>query len=103
MSSYSLTASAQTDLYIIRDYYLEEAGYRIARQMIVEFVAAFRTIARNPGIGHKRQDLAGNRPILFWPMRDYLILYRIAGASLVIIMIARGSRDIARLIRRREP
>ncbi len=100
MSGYSLTASAQEDLRGIRDYYLREAGYRIARQMTSEFVAAFRTIARNHDIGHKREDLAETRPILFWPMRDYLILYRTTEASLVIVMIARGSRDIARLIRR---
>jgi len=103
MSGYSLTASAQRDFLAVRDYYLREAGYRIARQMTAEFVAAFRTIAMNPDIGDKREDLAENRPILFWPMRDYLILYRTTRASVVIVMITRGTRDIARLIQRREP
>jgi len=41
MSRYVLTATAQSDLADIREYYLAEAGYRIARQMLVEFVEAF--------------------------------------------------------------
>lgn len=102
MSRYSLTTSAQEDFRDIRYYYLREAGYRIARQMTAEFVAAFRTIAKNPGIGHAREDLVPERPILFWPMRDFLILYRIVGGSVEIVLIMRGSRDIARLIQSRD-
>jgi plasmid stabilization system protein ParE len=102
MSGYSLTASAQADLRAIRDHYRREAGFRVSKQMSAEFVAAFRLIARNPGIGHKREDLAEGRPLLFWPMRDYLILYRTTAASIHIVMIAHGSRDIARLIQSRD-
>ena len=71
MRGYILSPTAQEDLVAIRDYYLKEAGYRIARQILAEFVEAFRLIAKNPGIGHKREDLAENRPILFRSMRDY--------------------------------
>lgn len=72
MKGYRLSVPAQVDLSGIFDYYFEEAGYGVARKMAIEFVEAFRAIGRNPGIGHKRQDLARNRSILFWPMRDYL-------------------------------
>ena len=58
MSGYVLMPAAKEDLADIRDYYLQEAGYRVARQMIVEFVEAFRFLARTPGAGHVRQDLA---------------------------------------------
>lgn len=102
MKGYRLSVPAQEDLNGIFDYYFEEAGFRVARKMAVEFVEAFRAIGRNPGIGHKRQDLAGNRPLLFWPMKDYLILYRTLGGSIEIAMIVHGSRDVARLIRRRK-
>jgi plasmid stabilization system protein ParE len=74
MSRYILTPAAQEDLIHIRDYYLHEAGARIARQMLSELVEAFRFLSKTPGAGHKRPDLAEDRPILFWPMRDYLIL-----------------------------
>jgi plasmid stabilization system protein ParE len=102
MRGYRLSVPAQEDLSGIFDYYFEEAGYGVARGMITEFVGAFRAIARNQGIDHRRQDLAGNRPILFWLMRDYLILYRTLGGSVEIVMIVHGSRDIARLIKRRK-
>ena len=85
----------------IRDYYLEEAGSRVARQMVVEFVAAFRFLARTPGAGHKREDLAEDRPISFWAMRDYLILYRPATKPLQILSVVRGSRDVPTVIGRR--
>ena len=102
MSKYILMPAAKEDLADIRDYYLEEAGYRVARQMVVEFVEVFRFLARTPGAGHVRQDLAEDRPILFWPMRDYLILYRPETKPLHILSILRGSRDLPAIIGRRE-
>ena len=48
MRGYILTPTAQEDLTDIRDYYLAEAGRRVARQMLVEFVEAFRFLARTP-------------------------------------------------------
>jgi toxin ParE1/3/4 len=102
MSRYVLMPAAKEDLADIRNYYLEEAGHRVARQMVVEFVEAFRFLARTPGAGHVRQDLAEGRPILFWPMRDYLILYKAATSPLEILSIFRGSRDVPGLIGRRK-
>ena len=96
MSRYILAPAAQEDLVAIRDYYLAEAGYRVARQMLAEFTKAFQTIARTPGI-----DLAGDRPVLFWPMRDYLIVYRATINPVEIITIVRGSRDVAVILKRR--
>ena len=100
MSRYVLMPAAKEDLADIRTYYLEEAGWRVARQMVVEFVESFRFLARTPGAGHVRQDLAEERPILFWPMRDYLILYKPATNPLEILSIFRGSRDVPALIGR---
>lgn len=102
MTGYILGRLAQEDLIDIRDYYLREAGYRVARQMLVEFVEAFRAIARNPGTGHRREDLAGERTVLFWPMRDYLIIYKAGTAPVEVVTIVRGSRDIPALLRHRE-
>ena len=92
MSGYVLTPTAQQDLLQIRDYYREQPGYRIARQVLTEFVEGFQFLGRNPGAGHKREDLAEARPILFWPMRDYLILYKPGTDPLQIVTIVRGSR-----------
>ena len=101
MSGYLLAPAAQKDLAGIRDYYLEAAGDRIARRILVEFVQAFRLLAQSPGAGHKQEDLAEDRPILFWPMKDYLILYKPSTNPLQIITIVRGSQDIPEIIGRR--
>ncbi len=101
MSRYILTPTAEEDLVAIRAYYLEEAGPRVARQMLVEFVEAFRFLSRTPAAGHKREDLAEDRPILFWSMRDYLIIYQKGTSPLKIVTIVRGSRDLPTLIVRR--
>ena len=61
MSRYQLTPPARRDLADIRGYYVREAGQRVARKMLVEFVVAFGLIARNPRAGHVREDLAGTR------------------------------------------
>jgi plasmid stabilization system protein ParE len=100
MSRYTLTPTAQADLVDIRDHYLEEAGRRVAHQMVVEFVEAFKFPARNPNSGHKREDLAGDRAVLFWAMRDYLILYRPNTRPLIIATIVRGTREVLRIISR---
>ena len=69
--------------------------------MIVEFVEAFRFLARTPGAGHVREDLAEDRPIPFWALRDYLIFYRQTTEAVEILSIFRGSRDLPVLITRR--
>ncbi len=111
MSGYILIPTAQEDLVAIRDYYLEAAGSRIARQMLGEFVKAFRFFGRHfmsgdkrtpPEAGHKREDLAEGRPVLFWPMRDFLIVYRQGSSPLQIVTVARGTRDGAALFVRRD-
>jgi hypothetical protein len=48
--------------------------------MLVEFIEAFRFLARNPGTGDTREDLA-DPGILFWTMREYLILYMLRSVS----------------------
>jgi plasmid stabilization system protein ParE len=69
--------------------------------MLSEFVETFHCLCRTPGAGHKREDLAEDRPILFWPMRDYLVLYKPGTDPLQIVTIVRASRDIPRIIGRR--
>jgi toxin ParE1/3/4 len=100
MTGYTLTHVAQNDLVQIRDYYVEEAGYRVARQMLREFVEAFRFLARTPGAGHKREDLAEDRPVLFWSMRDFLIVYKSESQPLQIVTILRGTRDVPLVLKR---
>ena len=51
-------------------------------------------------MGHKREELAEDRPVLFWPVRDYLVIYRRIHKPIEIVRVVRGSRDISALFRR---
>ncbi len=99
--SYVLSASAQRDLLRILDHYHEVASLRIVRQMTTEFVQSFRFLERNPGAGHTREDVR-SKTVLFWPLRDYLIVYRATSKPLEIVMIIHGSQDIPALLNRRD-
>jgi plasmid stabilization system protein ParE len=66
------------------------------------FVAAFRFLAGTPGAGHRREDLLEDRPLLVWPMCDYLIFYKFQSDPLQIVAIMRGSQDIPGIVARRQ-
>ena len=102
MSRYRLSPLAQQDLADIRDYYLAQGSPRATRTMLVELVEAFRALARTPGLGHRREDVAEDRQVLFWPVRDYLVIYRRIHKPIEIVRVVRGSRDISALLRRIE-
>jgi antitoxin ParD1/3/4/toxin ParE1/3/4 len=57
MSRYVLSAEAQNDLRQIRDYVLDEGGFRVARYVVGSIVREFNALARTPGQGHSREDL----------------------------------------------
>ena len=52
-------------------------------------------------MGHRREDLAEDRPLLFLPVGNYLILYRATKKPIEIVAVAHGNRDIPSFIRRR--
>jgi len=67
----------------------------------VRLLEAFDLLARNPRIGHTRKDLT-DQPVLFWPVEDYLILYKSrADDDIEIIAVTQGARDIPSYLRRR--
>jgi antitoxin ParD1/3/4/toxin ParE1/3/4 len=59
--------------------------------------ASIRTLARNPGIGHVREDLADRRH-RFFPAGSYLIVYRFQTKPLQIVRILHASRDVQKLL-----
>ena len=54
--------------------------------------------ARNPQIGHTRPDLT-TKPVRFWPIYSYLIVYDPQSRPLEIVRILSGYRDIAALLK----
>ena len=48
-----------------------------------------KKLARNPGVGHKRQDLT-RRELLFWAVYSYLIIYQPDTKPMTIIAVLHG-------------
>ncbi len=65
-----------------------------AKRFRLKLLDACQQLGRFPGMGHKREDLAGDRPLLFWPVGSYLIIYRAERRPIEIVAVTHGSRDI---------
>jgi plasmid stabilization system protein ParE len=70
---------------------------------IVGFIAAddedaFDLLASRPGIGHVREDLT-DRPLKFWSVYSYLVVYDPAGDPLTIVAVPHGARDVAQILK----
>lgn len=59
-------------------------------------------MSRNVLLPAAEEDLAEERLIPFWPLRDYEILFKPATNSVEILSIFRDSRDVPELARRRK-
>lgn len=99
MSRYILGRDAERDLDDLWEYIAQDS-VPAADRLISEIFEAFEVLARNPGIGHKREDLT-KFPVLFWPVGNYLIIYRAAGSLVEIIAIVHGKRDVPVFLRGR--
>lgn len=99
MSGYILSVEADFDLDEIWEYI---AGDSIdaADRWTNKLFDAFEALGRTPGIGHKRKDLTAYS-VLFWPVGDYLIIYRAERTPIEIVAVTQGSRDIPAFLSRR--
>jgi plasmid stabilization system protein ParE len=98
MSRYVLTSEAQEDLRQIQDYLLRDAGFRVARHVMSSIVAAFHSLVRAPGQGHRREDLSSHEELRFWSVFSYLILYRIDKTPLTVIAVLHGKRNVEQVL-----
>jgi plasmid stabilization system protein ParE len=63
-----------------------------------EVQQAVSMLARNPDLGHLRRDLT-SKPVRFWAVHSYLIIYDPAARPLEVVRILSGYRDIASLLK----
>lgn len=63
-----------------------------------EIQKAVEMLARNPDLGHIRKDLT-SKPVRFWPIYSYLIIYDPAARPLEIVRVLSGYRDLAKLLK----
>lgn len=64
------------------------------------FIEAFERLGEHPHIGHTREDLT-ERPVRFWNVHSYLIVYNDATAPLQIVAVLHGARDVRSLMKER--
>lgn len=98
MTRFRLSPEARQDIrdiwsYIARDSL--EMAYRVRRTL----QESCGMLARNPYIGHQRDDLTSRQDILFWPVYSYLIIYRPATKPVDILRILHGARNVRALLR----
>ena len=92
MKQYVLGEGAERDLNEIWEYIARDS-IDAADRWISKLFTTFTTLARNPGMGHKRLELTSHA-ILFWPVGGYVILYRVRNKRVEIVGVIQGARDI---------
>jgi toxin ParE1/3/4 len=99
MNRYVLSHDALLELDEIWNY-IAQNNIDAADRWIAKLLDACETVARHPRMGHTREELT-DKAVLFWPVDNYLIIYRIRPDHIEVMAITRGSRDIPSYLRGR--
>jgi len=99
MNAFRLSPEASQDIIEIYEYIAQDS-VEAAERLREELLEALRGLAEMPGKGHRREDLS-KRPVLFWPVRSYQIIYRSSGVPLDIVAVLHGKRNIRRILKKR--
>ena len=97
MAAFRLTPSAEEHIGDIVEFIAtdnENAAVRVRDALY----SAFDLVASRPGIGHAREDLT-NRPLKFWSVYSYLVVYDPASQPLTIVTVLHGAQDVARILK----
>ena len=71
--------------------YIGDRNPAAAARLTDRFEAECRRLARDPGIGQPRPDLAAG--LRFFPVGNYLFFYRASGEGIQVIRVFHGARD----------
>lgn len=97
---YQLTLQAKHDLTAIAEHIANQGGSTSAELVMEEFRETFLLLARQPGMGHAREDLTPDPALRFWPVFSYIVAYAPDERPLGIVSIVHGARDPAVIERR---
>lgn len=100
MKRFVLSPEAAQDLNDIWEY-IADNSLDAADRFLGKLHDQILALAQNPGMGHRREDLAGDRPLLFWPVGNYLIIYTATKGFVEIVAVAHGKRDMPAFIKGR--
>jgi toxin ParE1/3/4 len=96
---YRLSPQARLDLRQIWDHIARESGrVETATRQIEAITLRFPFLSANPLAGRARDyDLGRGRRS--FPVRPYVIVYRVLGRDVLILRVAHGRRDLEALMR----
>ena len=78
--------------------YIAQHGVDAALKVYDALEEAFELLAERPGIGHVREDLT-DRPLKFWSVYSYLVVYDPESRPLTIVAVLHGARDVEQLLK----
>jgi toxin ParE1/3/4 len=100
MSRFTLDPDVQQDLDEIWNYIGVEKGYPGAAQRLIErLFQAFTSLAKQPLLGERRDDLGAN--VRAFVVRPYVVLYRPQSSGVQIAQVVHSARDIQAVARTR--
>lgn len=97
MNPYRLTPAAERDLSEIVDRISLDIP-RNALKVFDKLHGAAQLMADNPFMGHEREEIT-DKPIRFWSVYKYLLVYRPDARPPEILRIIHGMRDLPRELR----
>ena len=99
MRSYEVSPEANADLLEIWKWIAKDS-VELADRVEAELYDLFEALARMPGMGHPRKDFT-ERPVLFFPLYSYLIVYQPGVDPIRIMAVLRGTRNVRRVLKHR--
>ena len=96
---FRFTTEAEAQLAEIVDFIAVDSE-DAARRVLTGIHEALDKLAAMPAMGHLREDLT-ERPLKFWGVYSYLIVYDPASSPLSVIAILRGARDVEQILKDR--
>lgn len=93
MKRFVITRSAERDLGQIKAFLVEKAGPTVTRKVLKDIRSGLILLGSDPGVGHLREDLT-ERPLKFWPVYSYLIVYDPKTNPVQIMRVLHGMRDV---------
>ena len=99
VSLYEVSVAAQDDLFEIWKRIAGDS-VTLASRIESEFYELFASLGRMPGQGHRRKDLT-SRPVLFFPLHSFLVVYQPDVLPIRIMAVLRGRRDLKSDLKKR--
>ena len=95
--AYRLTERAEADVEAIADFIAAD-NIDAAVKVVLALEDAFVLLASRRDIGHGREDLT-DRPLKFWSVYSYLVVYDPVSEPLTILTVLHGARDVAQILK----